>query len=73
VFKDYRGTELVPGVRVAYNRSGEVKLGTLVYIAPSSKKWTFTYAPNPLATIKVLGDDGKESTLARITNLVVLE
>lgn len=79
MFKDSRGNQLVPGVRVAYNRSGEVRLGNLVSIAENKHTRDYAARPryymqsiNPFATIIVKGEDGKVSKLTRITNLVVI-
>lgn len=72
-YYDCYNQEFIPGCKVAYNRSGEVKIGNLISIRPKANgagyggNWHDVFA-----TIKVQGIDGKVSTLTRLANLVII-
>ncbi len=63
--KDYNGTELEVGTRVAYNRSGAVVLGRVVGFSgatSSHSKWL----------IQQSGDRGKPSKVSHASSIVAL-
>lgn len=65
--KDYYGNEIQVGKQVAFNLSGEVRLGVVTGFKPSR----VYYMKTPYIIVQELGTK-KDSKITRPTNLVVL-
>lgn len=68
---DHYGVEIMPGSKVAFNYSGEVRLGEVVSVGPPVAKnpyWT-----RDAIRIRHQGDRKTISVIASRRNLVVLE
>lgn len=71
---DYYGTELVPGVAVAFNFAGEVRLGKLLSVTPVKRYGkTHNFGGELFLKLEVLHQDKSgTSTVTNRRNLVVL-
>lgn len=67
---DYRKNEIVPGVLVAYNRSGEVVLGIVQSVLVH--KQSAPYPKRQRYKIKIKAPSKKVSTVTSTNNLVVI-
>ena len=71
---DYYGKPVQPGVRVAYNYSGEVRLGSVINVQFCTRYGkTHRFNKLPYLKIKIIPDGQTfESTVTNPNNLVVI-
>ena len=72
---DYYGMVIVPGVRVAYNYMGEVRIGRVESVKNVARNGRLnrTWSPfEPYLEIRVQQDNGKISKVTNRLNLVVI-
>ena len=69
--RDSRGTEIAEGLRVAFNRSGDVAIGKIVRVVKNSWKcstwrWHLTFE------IHIEGEDGRISKVKNPNSFIII-